>query len=617
METLNIDNLEAYVQKVVVPGLKRIDQDANMKGKQHHVEQDYFGELYEKKIEQCELIKPHAEAETFPRKLFSDLSPHRRKDEAQWLEKNYEPFTIPVWIDFMNSIKRGLNGNNYSIKWPDMPNEYSDESKTLEYYCKYEIPKHYSIETWFKNNFFDNKLKDANGLVAVLPKDNFTRVNEETGEYIIDPDVMIEPYPEFYNSKQVIYYDDEVSLVIAPEKSVVSYGGQEKREGWILYLYTKDSIYKIIQVGKKVNYEFEMHDWFPHGWGSLPVWRVKGLPKITHGEVYYQSPYLYATGALNTVLRNKMMLEMSTANSAFPYRIMIADECDFEGDDGAACFHGKVILNGDEVTCPGCNGTGLKDKPSAGGTLLVNEAEVEGTNSLDRIRFVAPDRQILDFLSEKCETEELRARNILHLKTTTDQAKGDATATGKLIDQGSMYAFVMPILHEGFDVFEGVLDAITFFRYGNTVDSPTVMRPTDIDFKTSNDYLTMYKEALAAGAPPSVVLRFMEKYIKSLFYSSKKEQDIWKLVLSVDSLSAYSNDEVRQLKGSKMVANWQAVLHVGIFNFIDELIREDESFLEKPIEDQKAALIEKAKNHAAEISQTGANQDLITSVAGA
>lgn len=608
---MDLDSATEYFTKKILPNLKKNNgRERDWKG---------FHPAYLRSVRQAERLRPHCDAEYYPEKLFSALSPHQRSDEAKWLKDNYEPFTIPVYIDFMNTIKRGTNHNNYSIAYTDMPEEYKADDRELKTYLNTGIGEYGSIEAWFTDSMLEWKIKDANSVVAVLPKDGFTEVDEE-GRVVIREDVMIEPVPVIYGSDRVLAYESDVLFTgISAEHSMIKTTGPDEKTGLIIDIYTPTMIYKAVQVGRKSDWKFEVREYYPHEWERLPAWPLKGVPhEIDGGVMYYQSPYYYALAALNTTLKNKNILEMTNANVAFPYRIMLTDECDFKGDDGSRCLDGQVTIAGTLQQCPACGGSGMKNKPSAGGTLLVQEViGGEQVPNMDRIRFVAPDTAILTWMETKAKNEEIRAREILHLRTATDQANGsDPTATGRLVDQQSMYAFIMPIVNSAFETFGNVVSAITYMRYAEKVEAPKVTPPVNLDFMTSADYLDEYKTAVTTGAPPIVIRRFMERYVKSLFYGSETEEKMWKLVLSIDELAAQSNDEVRALKGANLVTSWQAVLHISIFKYIADAMAEDKDFLIKPIDQQQKVVVDKARLAAAELAASTTRSQIVEEIGG-
>lgn len=596
---MDVDEVSLYINKTIAPALKKMMQNKS----DHHMHREKnespFHPTYMRSVSQANAIRPHTDGDHYPKTLFAKLSPNQREDESKWLQDNYEPFTLPIYIDFLNTIKRGANQKNYSIVYPDMPAEYQGDN-SLEKYLTGGMPSIGNIHSWFANTCIDNKIKDANGVVAVMPVGNFTKVSDD-GSVTIDADAMIEPIPVFYQSKDVLHHSRNAFIGVSADKSVVN---KTERTGYVIDIYTPEMIYRASQVGLKSDFKFEVSEYYPIDLDYLPAWVIGGLPAYHDGHIYYQSPYYFALAPLNTMLKNKNILEMVNANVAFPYRIMVGEDCDFKGNDGEACMNGLVLVNGELNQCPACGGSGTKRGPSAGGTLIVREVSANDTPNMDRIRFVAPDTAILTWMQGKVKEEELSARSILHLKTTADQATGsDPTATGRLIDQGSMYAFVMPIISDAFDLYENVLIAVCDIRYGGSVqDRPSIIRPVDIDYMTSQDYLNDYTQAIQSDAPPIIVLRAMEKYIRSLFYGADKEKKMWELVLSVDGLAAQTNAEIRLMSGAKLVEPWQPILHVNIFRYINDAIAADADFMNKDLWHQREVLVSMAKQSAEQIS---------------
>lgn len=600
----------------VLPMLKKQNQHKDMLDLAmmygHHKHEDplekmeKFTPVYCDSVHQLMRIKPHSDTEYFPAKLFKNLSPHRKDQEAEWIKNNYEPVTQPIWIDFQNTIKRGIDRGNYSIVWPEQwPAEYDKEdTMNPRQYLEDGIKLFGSIQTWFSNQLPDIKIKDANGVTAVQPyKMNFV----ETEEGVVTSDDMVEPIPVYYSSDKILAFEeDEYYLLLSEEKSMVEYGGKMENSGYVLYFFDKNTITRIYQTGKKIDWTFTIMTYLEHNWEAVPVWKHKGQPEMKGRHIYFQSPFDFAVGNLNLVLKNQINKQMAEANCAWPHRIMVADRCDHVGEDSQKCLNGKIVLNGQIMPCPSCHGTGMKDKPSPGSTLLVYENEMtENGPGMDRLRFVSPDPAILKHLEETISKNEVKARDILHIYSTNSEATGaDPTATGKWIDLKSMYAFIRPIIDELFDIYEGVIQAIIHMRYGDLPDKVTIIRPVNLDYQTSADYLAEYTALLEKGVPPVITYKVLEKYVQSMFYSSEQDRKVWKLVLAADPVVSYKNEDIRNMVGGGTVAKWQAVLHTGIFMFINELLAEDKEFLDKDFEVQKEALYKKAQDAANEMQPT-------------
>lgn len=564
-----------------------------------------YNPVYTDSVKQYYRILPHRTTEYYPEELFEQLSPHRQNEEKEWLRANYEPTTLPVWMDFINTTKRGASPGNYSVSWPtEIPTEYEGEN-SLEWYCTDQIPLWQSIDAWFNNQLFDVKLADANGVITVQPYDLKFETTED-GELMYS-DEMIRPIPVYYRSEQVLdFKEDEWYFLLSQEKSPVLVNNKIVKAGHVFYFFDRNTITKIYQNGKQTDWTFSWIEELNHNWGATPVWKLKGHPEIREDRMYFISPFDFAVGCLNIAAKTQANKQMAEANGAWPHKIMTSPPCDHVGSDGGTCRMGHITNeNGIDIVCPQCHGTGYKDKPSPGSTLLVDEQTlINDTNSigLDRIRFVSPESGILTHLQDTIKEKMVEARDILHLYSTTDKATGNETATGEVLDQRSMLSFIRPIIDEAFDIYEGVLQAIANQRYGDRVEVPTVNRPIEYDYRTADDMLKKYTDLLEKGAPPIVLLKVLEKYIRAMYFNDEMSKSVFKLILATDSVVSKKDDEIRNMIGAKVLAPWQAVLHTSAFVFIEAIIEDNPNFFEQELGAQREQLIAKAKEAAQELT---------------
>ena len=130
----------------VLPALKKNENNID-KGEFRKIKEP-FNPIYKASVEQVHRIMPHASTEYFPKELFQHLSPHRKDEEADWIRNNYEPTTLPVWMDFQSTLKRGANEPNYKFVWQkEMPKEY-EGANSPENYLKDQIKLFGSLGTW-------------------------------------------------------------------------------------------------------------------------------------------------------------------------------------------------------------------------------------------------------------------------------------------------------------------------------------------------------------------------------------------------------------------------------------------------------------------------------------
>jgi hypothetical protein len=105
------------------------------------------------------------------------------------------------------------------------------------------------------------KINDPNAVSVYKPWGIEMKQIEVDGELheIIDDSKLLNPIEVIFPSSQVLGFEDGVyCLVLLDEKSIVTVGGKKERTGMIMDLYDTEDIYKIIQVGSKKDFIFEI-----------------------------------------------------------------------------------------------------------------------------------------------------------------------------------------------------------------------------------------------------------------------------------------------------------------------------------------------------------------------
>lgn len=607
-----------------VQGLKKL-YSAQLNGvKRKDSEKIDFHPTYTLGVSYAERVRIHAEIGGFPAELFLKRAPNLTDKEYTYIEGNYKQNTLPVYMDYNSTVNRAFNDGGWSITYNGDADSFVNNGETLQLYIETKIKKYGSIENFVKYTVSHLKAIDANGIIAIKPSDiYFSNEVDNEGVPVIDTTRLFEPQPYYYRSDQVLARSiDEYYLVLLDERTWVEYGNTKKKCGFAFEFYDTQNIYSIKQVGKYLDFQFEISVYFNHAWNRVPCIELKGVPQVVSNEVVWQSPFLYACDNLDLALMNAQYLQVSIANSCFPYRVMVGSQCDYTevGDDGVqlACYNGSVQGGITKKQCPSCHGSGLKDRVSPMGVLLLSKEDWSGSGDkafADRaMYYVSPDVSALEFVSEKIDKDIDVSRKILHLHTSNSNVKGsdDMTATGMGIDLKAMYAFIKPISDQMFDVFMFCIDAIGWMRYGEAYKAPTLAYPVTFDYNTESDYMTQISEAQKAGLPPFVIHSNIYKYLNTLYYNEKKTAEVFTLIVHSDRLLSLSQDDINLKLTRGLVEKWEAVLHDSAITFVSELETEDPKFFEKDFADQKAALIEKAKSVTIGIkSTTGALSDTL------
>lgn len=572
-----------------------------------------FYEEYCVIVKQAERIRIHAEPGLFPDELFIKRSPNMLQKEFDYIKANFKQSSLTVFIDLINTISRSFADGNWSI-------DYGKENEDFQEYLETGIIRTNSLENYVKSLVPTLMMIEAMGVLAVdVPSfelkydaEGNPAVDEETGGYIVDQSKPLNPQPYFYPSKNVLAYKQkEFYLLLMDEKTIVQVGDRNVRQGLKFAFFDKDNIWHISQIGKYEDYKFDYQLRIQHNWNRVPVEHMGGVPKIINNKLLFVSPFLYTTDLLDTVLLDTCNLFISKSKCVYPYRISVGDVCEFKDSTGNQCIEGMIYdtKNDKHYTCPSCFGLGLKSRISPAGELLLKPKSREQTGDEltadESMKFVAPDVTTLEFLRSEIKENITKSKQILHIYESKTEVKtqDNITATGMVIDQKAMYAFIKPISDQMFARYEFLIDAIGYIRYSSAYKKPTLYYPSTFDFLTEQDYLLAIAEAIKIGMPPAVVETKIKAYLQSIYYSEEKTARTFKLIDAADRLLAISNDDI-DFKLSKGLADkWESVLHDSGIYLINKLLLEDDKFFEKELKDQIIALEDAAKDLASSIVQ--------------
>ncbi len=565
-------------------------------------------DLYKHSVEMAENISYHAVKGVFPKKLFEHRSPNETKLESDYIEKNYKQLTLPVFIDYLSTIGRPLGDGNWGIDYKKDASEYSASDLTFQNYVEYKLPIYGSLENFVKFILPSIKSIDANAFIAIRPKE-IPYVQNEFGEKLVDSNKLYEPTIHYFESKDVIDFEQsEYYLFLSKMKSDVEYGGKKQKVGNVYELYTDNAIYFIIQNGLKTDNSFNVEIFYQHDLKKCPVHQMMGIPQLVNDKILWQSPFLYSTDLLDLVTTNGNWEQAMINSCVFPVKVMFGSKCEFRDSYGNICQDGKLLHEGKESTCSSCNGQGLKSRISPLGTLLINPTtkfeQGEEKATQDPLKYISPDVTTLEFIHKKVESDTLKARSILHLRnknTNVVTNDGTVTATEILDDSKGMYAFIKPISDQIFTIYEFCLNTIGRQRYGDKFEAPELSYPKTFDFKSAEDYLNDISNATANNLPPSFIQAALMQYINAYYGDNQNTNRIFKLVISADRLFGLSQDDINMKLARGTVSKWEDILHSSSLNFINDSILSDEKFIEKPIEEQVLILQDIAKMKQLEI----------------
>lgn len=593
--------------ETIIPDIKKIKSQKIKDGKELTID-DYpnFYPNYKLAIEYMNKCKVHSELGEFPLEIFMSASPNLTPKEKMLLKSSYKHTTLPVFIDFVNTITRPLSDGNWSI---------SGLNDELKEYVDNDIKYYGSLETFFKTILPIVRSIDANGCIVVKPEHI---AESEKGQY--DDTEKLKPIPFYYSCDQKIAFkEDEYYIFILKERSMVEFAGKNQPYGLVFEFYDKNAIYRISQTGKQTDFKFNIELFLQHDRGKIPVKTLGGIPVLKNGSLLYQSVFMHATDLLDVVALNATYQNIIIRKCAFPYMVMIGEECKYteEGDAGVkmTCNEGWLVsanFSGGKKVCPDCNGSGLKNRISPMGVLILkpsNErSQGETQIKQEPLAYVAPDVKPLEFLETKIEKDTIRARSLLHINQGTISISVAKTATEIATDQKALFAFVKNEVYAIFTIFDFMINTTGYFRDGQNYSVPLINYPVSYDFKTDADYVAEIQKIKEAGLPSFVLLTTLMRYLGSLYYNSGVAESSFNLIVSADRILTMDTLEMERRKSAGLIDDWEIVLHDSSINFVNDLFKKNDKFFEQEFEIQKQQLIDYAKAKAAELEKSNSNK---------
>lgn len=523
----------------------------------------------------------HIEYGVFPEHLIRSRSPNQTDEELEYVKANFKQVTLPNSIDFLNTISRA--DANWRI-------EYRDEDSDIQTYLSEKIGELGDFVLWSNDLLPKMKILDPMGIICTMPKSIPTIPGQdESGRpiMVIDPDTQVEPQPIYFPVQRVWGYEHGVwYCLLTTDKSSVKKGGATVKEGLVMWIVDDQKCYRAEQYGEAYKLLFEITEYFEHGQGYPPCVFLMGTPTLKDGNVIYQSVYLPSKPAFDTVLLDNTYLMMVKSNSAYPYRVMLGNDCDYVASDMGRCVGGNLKYIGEDNAvvirgkCPKCNGTGIAARLGPNGVLFVHapkRGDTTSTSVHDAMTFVEPTATTMDFLRREIVDQTNEGRKVMHLSAEAPMTGGDAkTATQSGLDNKSTMAFIKPIANQLFAVRAFTVDSIAIQRYGKEAAAGMVkiVPATSFDLRTEADY--MAELTASSTLPPPMRQLALEGYINARHAGDATLKEALEAIALADRLFVLNAMEIAQLNPRPLP--WELALHNQALGLYEQLSK-DEKFM--------------------------------------
>lgn len=563
----------------------------------------HFSEAHEFCHEVREHLSYHAEFGVFPEELIREAAPNESPKEFNYRKENYKQITKPYWDKALGTTYRIWNDQNYSIEWDD----------DVKDYFTYNYPQSGSYLAFFKDVVHKMKFSDPNAVLAVKPYYIPTKeVSTPEGvEIQIDQSAEIEPIAELFSGDDVFIYQPNYCLLLTKEYSEIKVSGRLKKEGLVFYFFDSESIYIIAQIGDQKDWNFEATEYYNHGWGQMPAWKLKGIVKYDPKELLYFSYFSCALPSLDeaAVLNNTKFA--ATNRVAFPTRWYYEDDCSTCDSKGWV----EDYENHTQVKCNACGGTGHRMTFTYGKDYVIKFPEnttQPDTSQLGGNAFGVYDPPVesLKFLSE--ETKHALNQSFTNINITFVEQPTGVTATEIKDKDDDFTSFIMQVSSELFYLLKESLAAQCWMRFQKE-DLIKLNEPKEFTIRSSSDLTNELKTATDAKLPAPYLLKITQETIKQRFEADNQIDDVLRVVALCDPLMTSSEMTISSLINSNLVPKWWGILHYCIYNFIYLKLDENPNFLEQDTLAIKAELEAMAK--AAE-PQKNTAQSILDGITG-
>lgn len=560
--------------------------------------------IYAKTVELRNRMLVHAELDKKPYDMMKKRGPYEDVLQFEYREKNWQSITMPYFMGALSELNRIMNPSNYAIQWD------KSMDKAREYFYD-EVPLFGSITAFFEQIVLVQKIIDPNALLVVKPYYLPTKEYEgENGpELIFDDQQEIPVFPCVVECTKVIdYMQGRFAMIQLDEKSPVMHGNKKVMQGLVFEFYDTENIYRIVQVGVKNEWTFETSVYYPHNLGYLPCEKLKGIPFQQDLHVYFQSYFINAIPHLDTALYENSNLDMAVVTQVYPQRSEYVDKCD-EPECEGGWIKSYVQEKEHRTPCSKCKGTGtisnvgpMMVKQVSVGNSFVGE-DKDASKYFPGVAYTAPPAEPLEFLWKKINRGVEQAFSFLGVNISISDVKGSETALGKQIDREKLFAFLMGISPEFFDLIEFTIKAMGEMRYSDFI-VPKVVAPTSFAIRSEEDLTMELIEGKKANLPDIALREIVKEFMGKRFSNLKDVEPVINLAFSVDRFITCNKIDMATTQAQGNCMLWEVVLHDSIYTFIDNILQTDDSFFDKPIEEQKKALIDQAKALAAEIEKS-------------
>lgn len=536
--------------------------------------------FYTESVEAMENMGIHMTGDD-PKRLLDIKRPNEDKEAKKYRLDSYKPKTKASANKATSIINRIYNERLFSISFPPIKTNLIKDEDSLQNYLTKDMPLYVSLMNYIKTVLTKMHLKDANGLVGVLPID-FD---------ILDTDVL-EPIPIFYTAKELVDFDDEVFYSVLIEEETKKHKDLPQK----IIIFTQEKVLSFFR--KNSGDDFAIINNRDHNFGIPPAFRIGGVVVETQMPQLFES---FIAGVLphwDDAVSMFSDLSFAIINHLYPKEWEIPIDC-----NNKKCQGGQILVKSSKgkdtkVDCPTCSGTGKMTSRGPANTHWVNKDALNPDAPLPLPPFGYGEKELdstrlLVELANKEIEKGFEAINMDIINKVGENQSG----VSKVIDRQDLDGFLNVYSGHMFKyVIPNIISFIAKWRYWTVLNGneeaikeilPDIKEPTTFDVFSISMLTEEFTKLSEAGVGGSFLIAVQKDIIDKRF-TDEPTKDFFNTIIDVDPLAHLSNDEM--LTNSRVIGQTEMYIHTYSKDLVEEAIESNDGFLGRPLQERKSII---------------------------
>lgn len=474
-----------------------------------------------------------------PKHLFEERRPYESlTDHAlEYRIKNYRNETYALFQKSIQDIEEVLNESNISIE---------TESKELQEFTndfyKWENLKYYDLNQYFKSFVLQNKLADANGVLAIIPIKKGSIFNasdigfEDLGNSKISVDIRL-----FNCDKIVFQSDSEIKI----EAGLWTLENGEKKPYYLIY--NRADLFLEIPTEN----ENKIVPYYSFPTLTYPIINLGKDIGCKDGVKYFLSEYFGALQVADKYVGIDSDLTVIDSRS-HPNKYVFKQNCTADGCHYSSEHkrYGYVGIEGFSL-CGICKGTGEINADTSPFTTFKIEKK-DGMNSdnievRNPIGYASPPVDILNYKKGMCDFLFNKLANSLCVSTS--QNNTNQSGESKRYDVGQKVTLISNICEDVVRIMQQTLFFVGAILENKPTSDVEVIKPTEWNIKVNGDLITEINEAKTANAPYFILLKLVKELLNLQYKSNPNGDKIVDFLIKKDKLIVYGLNDLTTARG--------------------------------------------------------------------